>query len=117
MQFPVFTSALLVVLITIALLVSGISSIIQGISKRASNSSSLLHRRRSSEYCSIYSSDSTSHLRRIGFICYYDLYCIFNKRHRDDALGISGKIHNKYLQVAPVVHYCKQRTLTTTDTN
>jgi len=41
MQFPVFTSAVLVVLAAIALLVSGISRIIQGISKKASGSSML----------------------------------------------------------------------------
>ncbi|HYV52162.1 MAG TPA: DUF308 domain-containing protein [Candidatus Eisenbacteria bacterium] len=39
MQFPVFTSAVLVVLAAIALLVSGISRIIQGISRKASGSS------------------------------------------------------------------------------
>ena len=39
MQFPIFTSAVLVVLAAIALLVSGISRIIQGISHKASDSS------------------------------------------------------------------------------
>jgi len=39
MQFPVFTSAVLVVLAAIALLISGISRIIQGISIKGSGSS------------------------------------------------------------------------------
>ena len=79
MQFPVFTSAVLVVLAQIALLVSGISRIIQGISHKASGSSRALpHRRRSPEYCSINSSDSTTYLLRVGSICYYDFDCISN---------------------------------------
>ena len=47
---------------------------------------SLPHRRRSSEYCSINSSDSTSYLLRVGSICYYDFDCISNKRYRDDGI-------------------------------
>jgi phosphatidylglycerophosphate synthase len=78
MQFPVFTSAVLVVLAAIALLVSGISRIIQDISQSFRFVQSFPHRRRSPEYCSINSSDSTTYLLRVGSICYYDFDCISN---------------------------------------
>ena len=74
MQFPVFTSAVLVVLAAIALLINGIARIIQGITFKSSGSSrAFISRRRSSLCYSVYSGDSRTSILRVGFICYYDL--------------------------------------------
>ena len=79
MQFPVFTSAVLVVLAAIALLINGIARIIQGISFKSSGSSrDFSYRRRRSQCCSIYFSNSTANILRVGSIRYYDFYRISN---------------------------------------